>query len=1064
MNQQLTQLRENLTKAGDPFISDIENIQDPVQRDQSMTRYLTDLLDAHKDMLAGYWGSPKVQSLCKHLYQVKWNKPWITGEITKGSCSLLTAVQLQVLKKMFPTSEGGDGLAELSNLTQIIKDESKQIKKYTTELINKYRTKVDLSTINRAEIDKMLDTEYQCYSVSQAYMILLNILFSTLKTGENESILQLSPEVKNWITNIVQLNVQSAQGFVFTNGFQFLDDNMIMKTSQDPKDTELIHEYFIGLYTNGLRQEIPNFMYVYGLFKCDGNLPLCAQPGTSNFMVSELVKGNSMHNMIKQGEMSYKDIFTAIAQVCLALQVAFNRFRFVHQDLHLKNVMIRPRRDKSLIKYTIGTDEVYILSDFTAVLIDFGFSSIRAENGQYYTVKKFERKWMNMDEKPGIDLFKMMIYLDAILNHPVISGYIHKAFTDLGITSLEKTQYFYPEKYDEKLVKLEPYQYLKSLLAVLPPDMQPDLYTGTPPKGYTVSGKDCPSIDSVLSRMDTLPPVSESCRGDPWKKLGANWRDKYGNKRYWFDCGKYHFDGSFNVITFPKGMSLYHGSDVLAYYNVNLPIGREYFDTSNNWIGADGIKFLKSNASDAEKEKLIEEKAPIGIGYYGDQEVAQAYSRSSGKCGTNCTFAFRLKQDATFVDLYDPFNIFVLIMLDPALTDQARQILQKANSITDLHDFKDLQDTFGPGFINLPKDKYDQLQQAFSPFHRFIVKSERGSLRNPDYLVPKMLSANLMKRGYAGFCNPRSPYITGKRIGGYRFAELVFGKDVMDYVERDFSNPFDWQYFDNKRLFGEIGKLIQDFKKYKTFNINFHQGDLYQHSVWTALFVQKQFRDRTEWAQYIPPEYMNLCVITGFLHDIGKGGDLVFEFYDKPVHPQTGYDYIMGTKPYQLEKGGSLDIPRLLQNVNIPINFQPVVAFLVLSHWEFGDHIRQMNGTNTDELAQKYVKTIQDIQVKTGISITDHNTNGILTAMSILIAVCDIMGSEAYMEPSKFDELAKKLVSQSNLVVKDLNVVVDQYPYLTNRPKVHRGSTNYKNFDIQTKGLQLRKAILAAVP
>ena len=47
--------------------------------------------------------------------------------------------------------------------------------------------------------------------------------------------------------------------------------------------------------------------------------------------------------------------------------------------------------------------------------------------------------------------------------------------------------------------------------------------------------------------------------------------------------------------------------------------------------------------------------------------------------------------------------------------------------------------------------------------------------------------------------------------------------------------------------------------------------------------------------------------------------------------------------------------------------------------------------------------------------------------------------------------------------VNDLNAYLDAYPYITNRPKVHRGSNNYERFQIEKKGLELRKATLQAL-
>ena len=43
--------------------------------------------------------------------------------------------------------------------------------------------------------------------------------------------------------------------------------------------------------------------------------------------------------------------------------------------------------------------------------------------------------------------------------------------------------------------------------------------------------------------------------------------------RNYFDCGTYFFDGNFNVVKFPKGMTIYHGSFPLANAVVGFPVG-----------------------------------------------------------------------------------------------------------------------------------------------------------------------------------------------------------------------------------------------------------------------------------------------------------------------------------------------------------------------------------------------------------------------------------------------------------------------------------------------------------
>jgi len=1086
MDPSLEKLKNELIKEGDTIAVNIQKISDKTIRKQSMLRYLTGVWESRTDIMRGEYDTPKAQAFCKDIYYAKWGTPWIFGDISDTICYDLTWKQNKVLSKMngipqitgpskkyMKLNGGSNGtnlvLLELPGVAEVIEKEAIYAENNSNEIVTKYKDKINLRTLDRSVIDNLLDFDSSCYSTMQAFKIILTLIFNHVKIDNDEHIAQLSGSIQQWITNMKQVMINSAQGYVFKSEFQFIGENMILKIANNTySNNELIHEYYVGTLLNELRKDIPNFMFMYGIFKCGLSIPLCSEKGNSNFMVSEYIYGRSMREMIISPGRNFKSVFTAISQICLALQMAYDRYKFTHQDLHLGNIIVSDLRDTKIIKYHIQNGEVYVASDVCAVIIDYGFSVIH--NGdEYVKIKKFNRKYMNIEPKPGIDLFKMMTNfiseLDVYKNSDsdMLIAIIIQSFATFGIPEeMSRTPYYYPSEYDEILFNLQPYEYLLSLLSLLPDEMLPDIYNYRPEEYVLLGETNCKTIDDAILKMTTLPQNSESCKGDPWKRLYTNWTDKYGNTRYWFDCGKYYFDGTFNVIVFPKGMALYHGSAALSYYNAMYPLGLKYFDTKDNWLDSDDMKFLRKNdVTDSAKEKLIKLKSPIGTGYYGDLSTAVSYSAVGGKCGGNCISAFKLSKDAVFVDLYDPFNIFVLLTFDPSLSEHGKQILAEAYKITGYNNVVDLMTTFGPGFINLPKEMYPLLQQAFNPFKRFILDSERGSLRNPDYLVPKEIIKSVSERGYAGFCNPRSLYTKGKNIGDYRFAELVFGKNVLDYVERDFSNSFDWQYFDTKRLFGEIGKLILDFEKYKTYNVNFHQGDLIQHSVWVALYVQKQFILQTEWVHGIIAKMASLCIISGFLHDIGKGGDLVYHFYDKKDHPEVGFEYMSGLRKYYLDDGSvELDIPKLLQDINISSLFQPLISFLVLSHWEFGDYISKMDDSNINSTAVKYLEKLEQMWTLSGLDIKTRKEAQNVASMAMLISACDIMGSEVFIDKERFDELSEQLSTDPELIINDLNAVLENYTYITNRPKVHRGSENYKKFQIEKKGLSLRRKVL----
>lgn len=65
-----------------------------------------------------------------------------------------------------------------------------------------------------------------------------------------------------------------------------------------------------------------------------------------------------------------------------------------------------------------------------------------------------------------------------------------------------------------------------------------------------------------------------------WKKGGQTTINLGGGAQIplnYFSCGTYYFDGEYQVVKFPKGMQLYHGSGALANANVEYPAGIDFY-------------------------------------------------------------------------------------------------------------------------------------------------------------------------------------------------------------------------------------------------------------------------------------------------------------------------------------------------------------------------------------------------------------------------------------------------------------------------------------------------------
>lgn len=956
---------------------------------------------------------------------------------------------------------------------------------------------INLTNFRRDLLEKGVKKRYMCYNMMNAVSsIIIQIRSDNTINGT------LSPSLSKWITDLIMIGTPSSEGIVFKGGVRFIDNIIVVKVSKN-QDSSLLHEYFIGFFLNDLRKSIPNFMYVFGGFICGypqiSNFKvknLCSNPGQTVYLISEFIKGETLREKIAQKTITKNELFSYTLQVLLSLKIAQERFQYCHYDLHDDNIIIRNIREKKNIEYKSASgNSLWMNTDGIATIIDYGLSSI-TYNNKRYGIKNEPRYGIDNTYKPGIDIYKFLYSTFInLINYNISSEiireymtiflvYLHTYCNDktkelLSVSVLQsqdvvKQNYMYPSAGDTLTYNATAADLISYLILYHTDIVSQYLFVKVPPKGFINLLDDCGnrSVDEILNDLTTPLMKIKPCKDYNWKVLPGHWKDKYGKERYWFDCGKYLYDGNFNIIIFPKGMSLYHGSASLTYFAGEYPLGIDYYKSGIDPLNSYQKALLKNpNTNINYKKRLLDKKQNINISYYGDYEVAVTYSKKPIQidgsnpfvlnCGGNCISAYKLKKDINMLNLYDPFNLYILLT-ENYLKSDVKDILSKAYDISTVNNFVDLYEKIKPNNLDTSQDSFQKLQQAYDPFRRFLMKSQRGTLRDNDYLVPREILTIVVKLGYSGFVNPRTPYLEGSYKGQYRFAELVFGKDVLNFIERDFSNIYDWQYFDTKRLFDEIGVLVKDMYKYKTFNIDFHAGDLYEHSIWTALYIQKMFKIGSIWTEGIDSYYMSSLVIAGFLHDIGKGGDLVYTYFDKPNHSLTGFEYFKQIRKYEYrDEDGNisiLNIPELLKNINIiDDNMKNLISFLILSHWEFGYYINQIKDDNINEIAQNY-KNVLDQMIYTSEVILPHN---LLYRMAMLISSCDIMASQVYIPTDKFTELSEEVNINPKRLINDLNAYLDDYPYLTNRPKVHRGANKYEELEIEKKGLLLRNNILA---
>jgi hypothetical protein len=974
------------------------------------------------------------------------------------------------------------------------------IAKFTSEIMEK-------GNFNRYAVKTLLNKNFCCREMMK---LMFNLVQSIFLFNSRKSLLsvpydpvELDVGINKWITEMKLLSDKSVEGITLTGGIKYVDNVFVIKF---PKNKQLIdnlfHEYFIGLLLNTLRSNIPNFMYVYGMFRCNSSDVLCKNQITNpqndtKFLVFEKINEQSLPDIISR--ISFKELIEIIIQLFFALAFANDVFEYCHLDLHAQNVLIKHFTVPQIVKYPYKDKFLYVTTRNIPIIIDYGTSRVKNNLGRFDTIGNSVID--NKQNAPEQDIYKFFSYMFSTFRNVETSTkkqfidffknmFVNKfsnkkneEFINDNYQQVHKTYYYITEP--ETKFKNIPYDSVLKYIYNESREVWDSIVSSEETKGY--SKCECLEGSKLLSNLT----IKDSCMMS-FIENKDEIKDVYGIKRDGFECARYYFDGLFNIIELDKNYPLYHGSINLAFANSEFPAGIDYYKPFSE---------IENKMSDETQEELLKKRGVPDISFFGSITTARRYSSIPTKingqtvsCKDNCVFSYKLIKECKFINMFDPFNIKVLIntlplkeqflfavynrgkfmlagnriFFDP-VTDSNGEISKILKGIDDenpeildlvqagISEFNsrlvDLQLDIEHG-MNISNDPVQHLQQAYHAMRRFIGKDlEKNSMRFPSYMLPKSLMKIFEQHGYDGYINLKSPHSDGH----VRFSEVVFGSKIFDCVKRNYFDENDWQYRDRTSLFGNIGKLIMDMRKYKTTNVNNHEGDLLEHSIWTALYLQRILISREDIQDGIPESDWNELIITAFLHDIGKAGDKVTSYYSKPSHPSDGAKMLMGQKRYITINDENINLDNVLREVNL-IDKKQEISCLIRGHWDFGDCLRRIKSErDVDEATTIYISTINKYMKEFGLDYDKENTL-LFFNKQIIISFSDILGANSYKDDEKFLEIMKNIDTS---LPKKFNYYIEKFPFISNMSKNHRGATNlYQTYNYHTIGKILRNSIL----
>lgn len=230
----------------------------------------------------------------------------------------------------------------------------------------------------RTEIGKILKDEYTDGGKMKAVE---NIISKKLKSN-------LAVEINKEFTDLVFPSLRGEHGFVIFAKVMGTSEVAIKTVTNNTQneDEDLEREYTLckkGI--NALRNEVPNYMFAFGMFTCPRLVPPTAQvcEGTGKilpFVVLEKVKGSTLNKYMTA--MNMRGFIYIYVQILIALEYGQRKCRFGHNDLHGDNVMIYEHNPS--YKYTVNFDtKTYTINTkYIPVFIDYGFTTITTIKGE----------------------------------------------------------------------------------------------------------------------------------------------------------------------------------------------------------------------------------------------------------------------------------------------------------------------------------------------------------------------------------------------------------------------------------------------------------------------------------------------------------------------------------------------------------------------------------------------------------------------------------------------------------------------------------------------------------
>jgi len=417
---------------------------------------------------------------------------------------------------------------------------------------------------------------------------------------------------------------------------------LAVKIFKNYNERQEIHEIAIGLKLNSLRGNTINFAYMYGFYNCspqDGEIDnFCLRNNYTNYFICyENIPGETLFDSLDK--LSIREIYSIYLQICYALKIAYEKFKYTHYDLHTKNIILRPTNKKILFfEFEDSTRKYIETNGYVATIIDYGMSFISDNSNWGIPLDLPLRSCLSRhDGSIFLDLFKLFCHIYEV--YPLKDTLSFFNIIPEDLPKLREFRYYIPSSLfsnmslDDWINKIENKYilsggYLSSHTDNIPSDLILDCQ--------------CPINPSERRSGSLQLDTSEECKKEYTEKLIFSMSEVYDRTRLKFD-----FDILYNL--FEEFLELFE---------------RKYEDLISLiikiWASCDQ-ECVKNYINDLEKYPILDKKDFFNTNSFEYEKLLSHLSKIKVCMEEKIEF----KEDINMIDIYNIDIINILLKIIP---------------------------------------------------------------------------------------------------------------------------------------------------------------------------------------------------------------------------------------------------------------------------------------------------------------------------------------------------------------------------------------------------------------